>query len=1271
MDTLYPKGPASVPPDLTRASSAYKQRAWMAMAGLSLFIGLYIFLTAWFAWTAWRMLSGLGQGGDFQLVSIAAGAASAFMFIFMVKALFAVKHGNESRDIELQSQDHPQLFDFLNRLADDAGAPRPHKVFVSPQVNAAVFYDLSLLNLIFPSKKNLLIGLGLVNVLNLGEFKAVLAHEFGHFAQRSMAVGRWVYVAQQIAAHIIAKRDALDKFLQGLSRVDFRIAWIGWILSLVVWSIRSLLDSVFSIVILSERALSRQMEFQADLVAVSLTGSDALVHALNKLHAGDDAWSRTLNFANQEIGEGRKVQDLFAVQSQILLQLRKIYSDQDYGCVPDIPQIDPAKHRVFTSNIASPPQMWSTHPENTAREDNAKNLYIPCDIDTRDAWVIFNNKDALRETVSAHLFSAVEKELKDVSLEESLKNLNRNYSKPWLLPCYRGTYLGRSITRKSASFSECFNSDNPDPSISDLDALYPEALTDKLENLRELYEEKHHLEALRDKIMKAAGGIIQFRGDTIKHKDLPKVIADVQKEIDALENDLHSHDKQVRSVHLAAANKVGEGWHDYLKGLLALLHFADHSEADIQDVNGYVVNVWSVITADGRISNAETKRLIEAVSDAHSTMNVIFSKICEINLDAGLLKKLETEKLSELIGDYNLPAPQRDNINEWMNVYDGWIAAFSYTLSNLKFVTLETLLLAEAKVAGALRQNKTLDPAPTAPTVPQGYKTLLPGSERQLQKKLDLWDSFFTATGFFPATARFVVATSIVGAVLWFGQSLGNTAITVYNGLDRYVQVEINGKSRRIQPHGSASLELAPGKDLNVVTKTDQGHLIENFTQKSTSSSYQQAVYNVAGAAPLVKWWAVYGDVRERENEYLGAPKWINHSADYYFSEPPDNIETSGSGGHRSVLGGYGELSPYRQLNMIENGQQAQQVIEMHARWDRTDSPFILHWLAYLSRQQNAKDILQARLQDNPNSVVLLRMEQELYEGEQKTALCDRHKSLASNAPDNADFAYLTIRCMEDGPEQDKAFEEGLAQWPSHPWFALANGYRHAQQGDWPLAMQHYQTATGNFPPLKASLSSEIVRMARLLNSDIDYYEFAQLNDQVYYTLALEDGREFSGSPAVAYSHLYRGELTEALQVAQGDPEVYNVVLSFAASSDGADPEWINQALQIDPEVLNYEASSWALFALALREENDVSLHKAFLENNKEEYVSQLMNFMDALKKKASIQRAEEHIQSIPPYARGHAYAMAAIFLQENCPTNWRQQASALLFANERPFIKI
>ena len=63
-----------------------------------------------------------------------------------------------------------------------------------------------MLSLFIPPRKDLLIGLGLVNVVDLVEFKAVLAHEFGHFAQRSTALGRYLYVANQVMRDVIYGR---------------------------------------------------------------------------------------------------------------------------------------------------------------------------------------------------------------------------------------------------------------------------------------------------------------------------------------------------------------------------------------------------------------------------------------------------------------------------------------------------------------------------------------------------------------------------------------------------------------------------------------------------------------------------------------------------------------------------------------------------------------------------------------------------------------------------------------------------------------------------------------------------------------------------------------------------------------------------------------------------------------------------------------------------------------------------------------------------------
>lgn len=286
MDAIYPPNPSHLPAELSLQSPGVRRQVWLAVAGLLGFVVVYFALSSWFGWAAYQLL--LGEHPK-NLLTLIVGVSSGFLAIFMVKALLFVKKGSMGEDYEVTASSEPQLFAFLNRLADETGAPRPHRVFLSPRVNACVFYDLSLLNFIFPSRKNLEIGLALVNVLTISELKAVLAHEFGHFAQRSMALGNWVYIAQQIAAHIIAKRDALDKFLRMLSNFDLRVAWIGWVLRLIVWSLRATMESIFNLVLLAQRALSREMEFQADLIAVSVTGSDALIHALSKLQAGDQA----------------------------------------------------------------------------------------------------------------------------------------------------------------------------------------------------------------------------------------------------------------------------------------------------------------------------------------------------------------------------------------------------------------------------------------------------------------------------------------------------------------------------------------------------------------------------------------------------------------------------------------------------------------------------------------------------------------------------------------------------------------------------------------------------------------------------------------------------------------------------------------------------------------------------------------------------------------------------------------------------------------------
>lgn len=952
MENLYPAGPENVPAELTQPSKVYKRQAWIAGASLATFVVLYFALAGWFVWTAWRLFDATMQGGDTVLFFFI-GLAAAFLALFMLKALFFVKRGEAPNLVEIKPTEQPHLFEFLHQLADDAGAPRPAKVYASANVNAAVFYDLSLLNLIFPSRKNLEIGLGLVNVLTLSEMKAVLAHEFGHFAQRSMAIGTWVYIAQQIAGQVIARRDALDKFLQGLSRIDVRIAWIGWGLSIIVWSIRSLLDTVFRLVVLAQRALSRQMEFQADLVAVSLTGSDELVHALHKLQAADQAWDRTLNFANTELRAGRSIQDVFAVHSRIIEKLSVILADPAYGKVPAAPG-DKAAHRVFKASFARPPQMWSTHPANTDREENAKRQYWPATHDPRSAWLLFDNAESVKSAVVAHMYR--ETESQPASHEHTHAALDEYYGLLQYRPEYCGAYLGRHIARHATEATELYEASlNQQDVVQALSTLYPAKLSADLKRLQQLEEELGTLKALRDKVFQATGGQIVFRGVSITRRMLPAIITKVTTETETVRARILDHDRQCRSTHLAAATQLGMGWREYLIGLINVLHYGEHTLANVRDAHGLLGNVVAVVTADGKVTAAELKRLLATCNMLHTQLHTIYQHADQLQLDSALCKRLELESWPKVLGDFNLPPANNNNINDWMRVIDGWVHSFTGPLANLCNAALEQLLLTESDLAHHLREGLPSAEAPAPSRVPAQYSTLRPGEERQRQKKLDLWSRFMTADGFVAASARLLVAGGIVGTVLGVGGSTGiSETIHVYNGLATAVEVQIGDQHVLIQPFNAVRMEAELNDKSRVVSKAAGKDVIEDFKPEMYGVG-QPYVYNIASASPLVEWSAKYGPVPEKPPALLGAPRWTLAEADVYFAEPPSQIETHhGEGGYRTVLDGLPpKADPEKAVELVKNAEQRHQLILAHAQWDPDGSAHKAQWQA-LAQQENS-----------------------------------------------------------------------------------------------------------------------------------------------------------------------------------------------------------------------------------------------------------------------------------------------------------------------------
>jgi Zn-dependent protease with chaperone function len=1255
---------------LTRPSPAYKRSARLAVAGLLGFVLLYFAMAGWFLWTAYRLVLVLQHSSSDGFWTGVGALCAAFFGLFMLKAVLSIRKPLPEGLTEVTAKEQPKLFSFLYDLADQAGAPRPHRVFLSNRVNAAVFYDVSLLNLIFPSRKNLEIGLPLVNVLPLGELRAVLAHEFGHFAQRSMAVGRWAYVAQQVATHLVSHRDKFDGFLDGLGRIDIRLRVFAWLLQLVVWAIRSLVESAFRLVIAMQSALSREMEMQADLVAVSLTGSDALVHALHRLHAADDAWGRAMSFVRGEAAEKRATRDAFAVQSHITQRMAAILDDPTYGGVPALPAEQPELHRVFKASLAQPPKMWQTHPLNHEREANAKRVYVPVAIEQTSAWSLFDEPAALRQRMTAQLLegrAADAPPLVDTDLETSLRTLGEQYRREQYHRRYCGIYFGRALTRHAGKASELV----APQAAADGDAaqFYPPSLRADVAQLRALADERDQLHALVAGYAEFQGRSIHVRGVEYRRKDLPAALAQVKEEMAAVEARLRAHDVRCRSWHVATAARLGGGWDAYLTGLLALLHYCEHTEANLSDAYGLLLNAAGVETATRRVSDQGIARILSAANALHLLLELLYQQSAGgVVLDEQLVARMELQgNWKDMLGEFHLPAAQRENINDWMGAIGGWVAHACGTLSAVRSAALEQLLLTEIQVARQAHQGVTPETAPEPSRVPNRYEVLLWGGERERQTQLGLWARFLRAEGFAPAAARLAAAGGIVALVLGAGMQQGDATLTIYNGLGTAVRVLADGRETMVAPQATARLPVAPQDSHTVAAYSAAGSLIEQF---DASDGGGAPVYNVAGAAPLVEWTASYGSAGKVPERRLGAPRWLGSRADFLFAKPPEKV-SSRSGNTRTVLEGLAALSPQEQMQLLTSDEERYRVILLHARWDDMRRPDTAEWLAFAvaapGTSKAGAELLARRVQAAPDDVVLLRMEQDAAGGA-RPEVCARHIARAKAAPGNADLAYLALRCAPDGPQNDAAFRQAAQRWPNNAWLRNAVGWDLLRNGDFAAAEPHVDFARKQLPAVAAEQSLMLARIQRWQRGWMDFAGLSPASPRLRQLSALEDGYGDTNAPTRAYAHLNKGALAAALALTDDVPEKARV-LRLVAASDGASPDTIKRALALPPDQGMDEATIWVTVALAMRQGAPAAPYLEAARNRFGAEQPRISAFLDAVRAGKG-QGAEALLQGAHPEARMLAYSAALVLAGEKAPAAWRLAGKRMLFASERPYFR-
>lgn len=179
------------------------------------------------------------------------------------------------RGAEITSHAQPALFAELRAVARAVGEPLPTQVALTEEANASVAEVPDVRG--FARRRVLHLGLPLLRILTVGELRALLAHELGHFHGEHCAGPR------MRRAHLAMRVTVLE--LQALVER-------AWLLALPL----SLLSAPFRLIAWAflrvSLAISREQERHADQIAIQVAGGAALIGMLRKLHLAELALVR-------------------------------------------------------------------------------------------------------------------------------------------------------------------------------------------------------------------------------------------------------------------------------------------------------------------------------------------------------------------------------------------------------------------------------------------------------------------------------------------------------------------------------------------------------------------------------------------------------------------------------------------------------------------------------------------------------------------------------------------------------------------------------------------------------------------------------------------------------------------------------------------------------------------------------------------------------------------------------------------------------------------
>jgi hypothetical protein len=318
-----------------------------------------------------------------------------------------------------------------------------------------------------------------------------------------------------------------------------------------------------------------------------------------------------------------------------------------------------------------------------------------------------------------------------------------------------------------------------------------------------------------------------------------------------------------------------------------------------------------------------------------------------------------------------------------------------------------------------------------------------------------------------------------------------------------------------------------------------------------------------------------------------------------------------------------------------------------------------------------------------PDSIALRRVEQTLAPaGAAHDAVCARDAARARERPEDADRAYVAIRCADDDAARDAAFTAAHARWPANGWLAYGAAWAEAGDEHWTEALAAFEQSRQTTRAVTEQIALTEARILRFVGeTDARMQPLAQRSPRLAKWLEMERPgfhADAQDGPFVAtYAALAHGSVD--LPAFGPDFERSDIarLTRLVAASDGASPEIVQRALALPLKDGLDGDTVWSSLGLALRSRQDPAALEHVLTDpsvvrsaSVPTHLRRMWAQVVAAARPGARPLTPAELRGLDPEERGHLYAALAVALGSKAPAAYRLGANRLLFATERPFFR-